>query len=172
MINPGRRGVKAVDRRTVGAAVALLVLMVTVVGCTSEAPVTSPPSETATAAPTYAPLPTYTPYPTYTPVPTATPVPAPTPTATPEPTATSAPPRTLTPADMDRAALIALYGAAGSASRWIGFSLGAAANPCPPEPQSGLNIGAVSARLGHGRPTVTLKTYLVLVPDTLSPNPP
>ena len=56
-------------------------------------------------APTYTPLPTYTPYPTYTRVPTATPDP----TATPEPEATPVPTPTLTPADRDRAALIALY---------------------------------------------------------------
>ncbi|MCY4416334.1 MAG: hypothetical protein OXE87_08510 [Chloroflexi bacterium] len=56
-------------------------------------------------APTYTPLPTYTPYPTYTRVPTATPDP----TATPEPAATPVPTPTLTPADRDRAALIALY---------------------------------------------------------------
>ena len=98
----------------------LLVLMAMVMGCTSEAPATSAPLETITPAPTYTPLPTYTPYPTYTLVPTATPAPTPTPmpTATPEPTATatSAPPDTLTPAETDRAALIALYEAAGGSS--------------------------------------------------------
>ena len=41
--------------------------------------------------------------------------------------------------------------------------------------QSGLNVNAVSAWLGHSSPTITLNTYLVLAPDTLgdiSPNPP
>ena len=33
--------------------------------------------------------------------------------------------------------------------------------------QSGLNVNAVSAWLGHSSLTVTLNTYLVLVPDTL-----
>ena len=33
--------------------------------------------------------------------------------------------------------------------------------------QSGLNVNAVSAWLGHCSPTVTLNTYLVLAPDTL-----
>ena len=33
--------------------------------------------------------------------------------------------------------------------------------------QSGLNVNAVSAWLGHSSPTVTLNTYLVLAPDTL-----
>ena len=33
--------------------------------------------------------------------------------------------------------------------------------------QSGLNVNAVSAWLGHSNPTVTLDTYLVLAPDTL-----
>ena len=33
--------------------------------------------------------------------------------------------------------------------------------------RSGLNVNAVSAWLGHGSPTVTLDTYLVLAPDTL-----
>ena len=33
--------------------------------------------------------------------------------------------------------------------------------------QSGLNVNAVSAWLGHSSPTVTLDTYLVLAPDTL-----
>ena len=33
--------------------------------------------------------------------------------------------------------------------------------------QSGLSVNAVSAWLGHSSPTVTLNTYLVLVPDTL-----
>ncbi len=33
--------------------------------------------------------------------------------------------------------------------------------------QSGLNVNAVSAWLGHSSPTVTLNTYLVLTPDTL-----
>ena len=34
--------------------------------------------------------------------------------------------------------------------------------------QSGLNVNAVSAWLGHSSPTVTLDTYLVPAPDTLS----
>ena len=33
--------------------------------------------------------------------------------------------------------------------------------------QSGLNVNAVSAWLGHNSSTVTLNTYLVLAPDTL-----
>ena len=33
--------------------------------------------------------------------------------------------------------------------------------------QSGLNVNAVFAWLGHSSPTVTLNTYLVLAPDTL-----
>ena len=33
--------------------------------------------------------------------------------------------------------------------------------------QSGLNVNAVSAWLGHSGPTVTLNPYLVLAPDTL-----
>ena len=33
--------------------------------------------------------------------------------------------------------------------------------------QSGLNVNAVSAWLGHSSLTVTLNTYLVLAPDTL-----
>ena len=33
--------------------------------------------------------------------------------------------------------------------------------------QSGLNVNAVSPRLGHNSPTVTLDTHLVLAPDTL-----
>ena len=33
--------------------------------------------------------------------------------------------------------------------------------------QSGLNVNAVSAWLGHSSPTVTLNTHLVLAPDTL-----
>ena len=107
MINPRRGGVKAVNCGTVGVAVVLLALMLLVMGCTSEAPATSAPLATAAPAPTYTPLPTYTPYPTYTPVPTATSGP------TPAPTATSAPPPTLTPAEMDRAALMALYEATG-----------------------------------------------------------
>ena len=107
MINPGRGGVKAVNCGTLGVAVVLLALMLLVMGCTSEAPATSAPLATAAPAPTYTPLPTYTPYPTYTLVPTATPAPTPTPV----PTATSAPPPTLTPAEMDRAALMALYNA-------------------------------------------------------------
>ena len=107
MINAGRGGLKAVNCGMVGAAVVLLVLMLMVMGCTSEAPATSAPLATVAPAPTYTPLPTYTPYPTYTPVPTATSGP------TPAPTATSAPPPTLTPAEMDRVALIALYEATG-----------------------------------------------------------
>ena len=41
MINPWRGGVKAGNCGMVGAAVALLVLMLMVMGCTSEAPATS-----------------------------------------------------------------------------------------------------------------------------------
>ena len=36
--------------------------------------------------------------------------------------------------------------------------------------QSGLNVNAVSAWLGHSSPTVRLNTYLVLAPDTLGDN--
>ena len=37
--------------------------------------------------------------------------------------------------------------------------------------QSGLNVNAVSAWLGHSSLTVTLNTYLVLAPDTLGDIP-
>ena len=77
------------------------------------------PIPTSTPAPTVTPTRTQTPTPTQTPRPTFTPTPPLTPTRTPAPTSTPLPTRTPTPMSLeaqDRAALIALYEAAGGAN--------------------------------------------------------
>ena len=98
------------------ATALLFVILVVVVGCTSETPTSVPtdettdsaspstevaeeltPTQTPTSEPTPTPTPTLTPEPTPTPTPTPEPTATPTPTPTPGPTATPTPTPTPTP---------------------------------------------------------------------------